>query len=70
MASFACIQSYLDVSGNREGERSRAVKAFKNSTERNKYTDFTFKCLSKLSNQLIRSLLDIRYGTELLCLCM
>ena len=59
-----------DVSGNREGERNRAVRVFKNSTERNKYTDFTFKCLSKLSNQLIRSLLDVRYGKEILFLCM
>ena len=31
-----------------------------------RYTDFTFKFLSKLSNQLIRFLLDIRYGKEML----
>ena len=35
-----------------------------------KYTDFTFKFLSKLSFEFIRYLLDIRCGKEMLCLCM
>ena len=67
-SSSACVWHCFDVSENREGRKNRTERVFKKSIKRKKYAVFRFTFLSKLSNELIRFLLGIRYGKEVLCL--